>query len=72
MFADLEEISVLSQEESGDISNGQLPCPKQNMSGICPDKLVWATARLGKTWILFLAHSVSSTTKICCRFIERG
>ena len=49
MIADLEELSVLSQEELDDISNRQLPSSKQNISGICPDKLVCATARLDKT-----------------------
>jgi len=46
MLADLEELSVLSQEELDDIPNRQLPSSKQNISGICPDKLVWAAARL--------------------------
>jgi hypothetical protein len=48
MLAFLEELFVLSQEELDDISNRQLPSSKQNISGICPDKLVWATARFGK------------------------
>jgi hypothetical protein len=48
MLADLEELFVSSQEEMDDISNRQLPSPKQNISGICPDKPVWAATRLGK------------------------
>jgi len=48
MLANLEELFVLSQEEMDDISNRQLSSPKQNISDICPDKPVWATARLGK------------------------
>jgi hypothetical protein len=48
MLADLEELFVLPQEELDYISNRQLPSPKQNISAICPDKLVPATARLDK------------------------
>jgi hypothetical protein len=48
MLADLEELFVLPQEELDYISNRQLPSPKQNISAICPDKLVPATVPLDK------------------------
>jgi hypothetical protein len=72
MLADLEELSVLSQKGLGDISNRHLSCPKQNTSGICPDKLVWSTARLGKTLNSRPCIQCQQYNNKRCRFIERG